>query len=118
MSSKPTFDLPGSGGGTFTSVSLPSVGCETVRDFIFVLPSGDRYSVRWSDIGDPTSFSTPDTDAARAAQAGLQTFPSQHGFVTGLAGNDFYAYIFQERAIWKASYVAGDVVFTFDTLRS
>ena len=35
--------------------------------------------------------------------------------LTGIAGNDFYAYIFQERAVTKATYVGGDVVFSFDT---
>ena len=111
---KPSYDLPGAGAGTFTSIGIPAVGCATVRDFVFILPTDDRYSVRWGAIGDPTSFPTPDTDAARTAQAGLQTFPNRFGFVTGVAGNDFFAYIFQERAIWKATYVSGDIVFTFD----
>lgn len=110
---KPTYDIPS--GSAFTSVSVPSVGCSTVRDFVMVMPTADRYSVRWSAIGDATSFPSPGSDAARAVQAGSQTFPSHFGYVTAIAGNDFYAYIFQERAISKATYVGGDVVFSFDT---
>ncbi len=111
---KPSYDLPGGGAGTFASISIPSVGCATVRDFVFILPTGDRYSVRWSAINDPTDWPTADTDDARAKQSGIQTFPNRYGYVTGVAGNDFFAYIFQERAIWKASYVSGDTVFSFD----
>jgi hypothetical protein len=107
-----SYDAPS--GGAFTSVAEAAVGCATIRDFVFIMPISDRYSVRWCDIGDPTTWSTPGTDAARAAQAGSQTFPNKFGAVTGIAGNDFFGYIFQERAIWKASYVGGDVVFTFD----
>lgn len=110
---KITYDTP-PGSGAFNSVSVPSVGCATVRDFIFLMPTSDRFSVRWGAIGDPTSFPTPGTAAARTVQAGEQVFPSRFGLTTGVSGNDFYAYIFQERAVWKASYVGGDVVFTFD----
>ena len=111
---KPTYDTPG-GSGAITSVSLPAVGCTTVRDFVMIMPTSDRYSVRWCNLGDPTTWATPGTDAARTAQAGSQTFPSKFGYVTGVAGNDFYAYVFQERAIWKAVYQGGDVVFSFDS---
>ena len=109
---KPTYDTPA--GSAFTSVSVPSVGCATVRDFVMVMPTADRYSVRWCAIGDATSWPTPNTAAARAVQSGQQVFPNHFGYVTGIAGNDFYAYVFQERAVWKATYVGGDVVFSFD----
>jgi hypothetical protein len=113
--SKFSYDLPGSGGGTFASVSVPAVGCATVRDHVFVLPTSNRYAVRWSAIGDPTDFPTPDTNDARTKQAGLQALPNHFGVVTGVVGNDFFAYIFQERAITKASYLGGDEVYSFDT---
>jgi len=112
--SKFSYDLPGSGGGTFASAGPASVGCATVRDHVFVLPSANRYSVRWSAIGDPTDWPVADTNDARTKQSGLQVFPNQHGVVTGVAGNDFFAYIFQERAVWKANYVGGDVVYSFN----
>jgi len=111
---KITYTTP-AGSAALNSVSIPSVGCATVRDFVMLMPTSNRYSVRWSGIGDPTSFPTPGTSAARTVQAGEQVFPSKFGLVTGIAGNDFFAYVFQERAISKASYVAGDIVFSFDT---
>ncbi len=109
---KQTYTTPS--GGAFTTAGEAARGCATVRDFVFILINSDRFAVRWNNIGDITTWATPGTDAARAAQAGKQTFPNHFGEVTGVVGNDFYAYIFQERAISKASYVGGDVVFTFD----
>ncbi len=99
----------------YTPNTVTGMYCTKFRDFVVVgAPSTDRYSIRWSAIGDPTSWPTPNTEAARIVQAGSQTFPSEHGWVTGLAGNDFYMYIFQERAISKGTYVGGDVVISFD----
>lgn len=113
---KPTYDTPpGSAAFNTVGTGLRSVGCATVRDFVFIMPTSDRYSVRWCAIGDPTDWPIPGTDDARTKQAGTQVFPNRFGYVTGVAGNDFYAYVFQERAIWKAGYVGGDVVFTFDS---
>ena len=57
----------------------------------------------------------PGTDDARTKQAGQQTFPTEFGVVTGIAGNDFYMYVFQTSGITKGTYVGGDVVFSFDT---
>lgn len=78
-------------------------------------PPFQRFSVRWCAIGDLDDWPTPDTADARAKQAGQETLPAEFGWVTAIAGNDFYGYIFQERAITKATYVGGDVVFSFDT---
>ncbi len=93
--------------------------CTFARDFVFIggleNDQGDRYSVRWNAIGDVTDWPTPATDDARSKQSGVQSFSSEHGWVTGLAGNDFYVYVFQERAITKGTYVGGDVVWSFDT---
>lgn len=110
---KPTYDTPSP--GAFTSVAEAAWCCDVVGQFVVIAPNSDRYSVRWCDIGDPTTWSTPGTDAARAAQAGSQEFPNRFGEVTGIAGNDFFGYVFQERAITKMVYVGGDVVFAFDT---
>lgn len=89
--------------------------CATVRDFIVVggLDS-DSYAIRWSAIGDPTDWPVPNTDDARSKQSGQQVFPTKWGVVTGIAGNDFYMYVFQVNAITKGTYVGGDQVFTFD----
>lgn len=112
--------------GPYTPVftlNRPVLCCATVRDFVVVggTPGstagvGDpRVAVRWCAIGDPTDWPTPATDEARAKQSGEQVFPTKYGFVTAIAGNDFFAYVFQEKAITKMTYVGGDVVFTFDT---
>ena len=101
--------------GTFASTSPDGYLCGYVRDFVVIAQSADPYTIQWSALGDPTSWPTPGSDAARTAQAGEQTFPSDFGIVTGIAGNDFFGYVFQERAVTKMGYVGGDVVFTFDT---
>ena len=102
---------------SYTVGTTPTGLClATVRDFVVVggLPA-DRYSIQWCAIGDPTSWPTPATDAARAVQAGKQSFPTRFGWVTGIAGNDFYMYVFQTDGITKGTYVGGDVVWAFDT---
>ena len=107
---KPSF------GGYVTSATTPDgVVCGYARDFAVMSLASDEYTIQWSDIGDSTSWSTPGSDAARAAQAGQQTLNLKHGFITGIAGNDFFMYVFQQRAITKAVYVGGDVVWSFDT---
>jgi len=107
---------PSPTGGIYTVVAEAALACATFRDFIVIGGlTSDRYAVRWNAIGDPTDWPTPGTDDARAKQAGLQSFPTRFGWVTGIAGNDFYMYVFQERAISKGTYVGGDVVVSFDT---
>lgn len=91
------------------------VVCGTIRDFLVLSLLSDEFSIQWSAINDASSWPTPNTDAARAVQSGKQTLNPHFGFVTGIAGNDFYGYIFQQRGITKAVYVGGDVVFSFDT---
>ena len=90
--------------------------CGRINAFVMVGSlSSNPYAVRWCAIGDATDWPTPATDDARAKQAGQEVLSADFGYVTGIAGNDFYGYIFQERAITKATYVGGDVVFAFDT---
>ncbi len=99
-----------------TDTSIYGTCCTTARDFIILGGlDTDRYAVRWSAIGDPTDWPTPATDDARSKQSGTQSFPTRFGWVTGVSGNDFYFYVFQEDAITKATYVGGDVVWSFDT---
>ena len=102
---------------TFTVGATPQGLCiATVRDFVVVGGLvNDRYSIQWCAIGDPTDWPTPATDDARSKQAGKQTFPTEFGWVTGLAGNDFYMYVFQTDGITKGTYVGGDTVWSFDT---
>jgi hypothetical protein len=107
---------PSPSGGSYTvPITEDALCCDTVRDFVVIGGlSSDRYAIRWSAIGDVTDWPVPATDDARSKQAGTQTFPSEYGWVTAIAGNDFFAYVFQERAITKMQYVGGDVVFSFD----
>ena len=114
---KPTGPTDSPTGGDFTvPITEDALCCATVRDFIVIGGlSSDRFSVRWSAIGDPTDWPIPNTDDARSKQSGQQAFPTEFGWVTGIAGNDFYMYVFQQRAISKGTYVGGDTVFSFDT---
>lgn len=115
---KPTgpTDSPTGGNYTVPANAPAALCCATVRDFIVLGGlSGDRFSVRWSAIGDPTDWPVPGTDDARSKQSGQQDLPTKFGWVLGVSGNDFYGYIFQQRAITKMTYVGGDTVFSFDT---
>lgn len=104
---------PGTG---FTGTTPLGWTCATVRDFVVVGSlTTDRYAIQWCAIGDPTDWPTPNTDDARSKQSGRQEFTNKFGVITGIVGNDFYGYVFQERAITKMTYVGGDVVFSFDT---
>lgn len=76
---------------------------------------GEPFTVQWSAIGNPVDWPTPGTSDARTKQSGQETLSAEYGKVTGIAGNDFYGYIFQQNAITKITYVGGDVVFSFDT---
>ena len=102
--------------GDFTATTPNAFTCATVRDFVVVGGlSTDLYAVQWCAIGDPTDWPTPATDDARAKQSGKQSFPNRFGYVTAIAGNDFYGYVFQERAVTKMTYVGSETVFAFDT---
>lgn len=101
-------------GTTFTSGAEQAWCCASVGQFIVIAPDSNRFSVRWSAIGDATDWPTLDSADARTKQSSNQLFPSKFGTVTGIAGTDFNAYVFQERAIWSMTYQGGDVVFSFD----
>ena len=114
---KPTnpSDSP-TGSAYIVPITSGALCCATVRDFVVLGGlSADRYGIWWSAIGDPTSWPTPASDAARAVQSGTQSFPTKHGWVTAVTSNDFYMYVFQTKAITKGTYVGGDVVWSFDT---
>ena len=100
--------------GDFTSVAEAAWCCASVGQFMVIAPNDNRFRIRWSAIGDATDWTTVDSSDARTKQSSDQFFPAQFGTVTGIAGTDFNAYVFQERASWSMSYQGGDVVFSFD----
>jgi len=116
----PPSEPPAGGGYTVLPTTDTSIyGLCIAQAVDFVILGGldtDRYSIRWSALGDPTDWPTPATDDARAKQAGSQTFPTRFGYVTGIAGDDLSVIIFQEGAVHRATYVGGDVVFNFQTI--
>lgn len=100
----------------FSDTSIPDgVVCGSIGKFILISLASDEFTVRWCAIDDPTSWPTPNTDAARAVQAGQETLNPAYGIVTGISGDDFFGYIFQQKAITKFTYVGGDIVFAIDT---
>jgi hypothetical protein len=74
--------------------------------------------VWWSEQFVPTSWPTPGTSQALAAQSDYQDLVGDGGWimglVTGLQGADFA--VVQERALWRAVYVGGAVIFQFDQI--
>lgn len=104
------------GSYSHTSPNPDGVVCGTVGQFMLLSQAADEYTIQWCNIGDPTTWDTPGTDAARANQAGEQTLNPKFGVVTGITGDEFAGYVFQERAITKMTYVGGDVVFRFETI--
>ena len=117
-------DPPSSGpsGGGYsvlptTDTAIYGLCIAQARDFVVLGGlNADRYSIRWSAVGDETDWPTPATDDARSKQSGQQSFPTRFGYVTAIAGDDFTMIIFQEGAIHRATYVGGDVVWSFDTI--
>lgn len=104
------------------SASAPTARYVAVaRDFVVVANTTDgTYGARpqrvwWSAIGDATSWPTPGTTAAAQVQSDYQDLLGEggwnQGIVGGLAGADLG--IFQERRIWRGSYVGSPAIFSF-----
>ena len=100
-----------------TDTAIYGLCIAQARDFVILGGlNADRYSIRWSALGDPTDWPIPATDDARTKQSGSQTFPTRFGYVTGIAGDDFSVIIFQEGAVHRATYVGGDIVWNFEAI--
>lgn len=83
--------------------------CATVRDFVMLakldtLPQ----RVRWCAFDDATDWTV-----AAATQADYQDLVGDGGPITGIVGGE-YAVIFQERALFRATYIGPPFVFQFD----
>lgn len=74
--------------------------------------------VHWSALEDPTSFPTPGSAAAAAVQSDFQDLVGDGGWVQGVVGGLGTAdgVVFQERAIWRMTYVGPPLVFQFDAV--
>lgn len=73
----------------------------------------DTQGVRWSAIGDPTSFPTLATSAAKEVQSDYRNLAGEGGWIQALTGGVANAdgLVFQERALFGADYVGPPVVF-------
>lgn len=85
-----------------------------VRDFVVVANTWDASDLykpkraRWCGIGDPESWSI-----SAATQADLQDLEGDGGQIQGIVGGE-YGIIFQERSIWRMTYVGSPIIFQFD----
>lgn len=107
------------GGTTFADLSATAPKARhiaVVRDFVMV---GNTYDgsdgnvpnrVRWSALNDSTDWTV-----SAVTQADYQDLQGNGGWVQSIVGGE-RAYIFQERAIWLATYVGSPVVFHFDQI--
>ena len=68
-------------------------------------------AIHWSAIADPFNWPTLGSDAAVAVQSDRQVLEGDGGAVQAVATGSEVGAIFQERAIWRADYRGGDVVF-------
>lgn len=118
--------------GTDTAFSNLSSGAPkaryaaVVRDFLmlgntFDGSNGNRpQRVWWSALGDGTNWPTPGTVAATQVQSDYQDLLGEGGWVQGLVpglANADVA-IFQERLIWRGSYVGSPDIFSFSRVDS
>lgn len=73
------------------------------------------WRVWWSAYNDPTSWPTPGTSAAAAAQSDFNDIVGQGGWIQGMVGNlgTADAAVFFEHAVWRVVYSGPPTVFTF-----
>ncbi len=71
----------------------------------------DETAIHWPAVGNPFFWPTPKTEAAVAVQSDRQPLEGDGGAVQRVVSGSEVACIFQERAIWRADYRGGDVVF-------
>ena len=114
-----SYNLNYGNGSTWTDLPEDGIVCGRINRFAMIgnIGSGSpgNLRVRWCAINDATSWPTPNTDAARAVQAGEQVLDGEFGEVTAISDGDFFGYVFQTKAITKFTYVGGDIVFQVDT---
>ncbi|HEX6979408.1 MAG TPA: hypothetical protein VF342_08920 [Alphaproteobacteria bacterium] len=93
-----------------------------VRDFVVVANTYDAVDgnqpqrVWWSAIDDPTGWPAPGTSAAATVQSDYQDLAGDGGWNQGIVGalNTADGVAFQERGIWRMTYVGAPLIFQFD----
>lgn len=87
-----------------------------IRDFVVVgnisATAVSPQMVRWCAINNPTSW-TPDA----ATMADFQDLPGDGGWIQKIVGGE-YGTIFQERAIFRMTFVGAPLVFQFDKVQT
>lgn len=85
-----------------------------VRDFVVLgnINDGAAYPsrVRWSGINNSTSWTVSAT-----TQADYQDLQGEGGWIQKIIGGE-YGTIFQERAIWRMTYIGSPEIFQFDLI--
>jgi hypothetical protein len=89
----------------------------SIRDFVVMgnISSGASYSpqmVRWCAINNAASWTADPTTLAD-----FQDLPGDSGWVQKIVGGE-YGTIFQERAIWRMTFVGSPLVFQFDRIHT
>ncbi len=84
-----------------------------VRDFVVTANTNDSdgalpYRVRWSALGNEASWTV-----SSVTQADYQNLDGPGGFCQKVVGGE-YGIIFQEKAIWRMTYVGSPAIFQFD----
>ncbi|MCX8500919.1 MAG: hypothetical protein ORO03_04415, partial [Alphaproteobacteria bacterium] len=71
--------------------------------------------IQWSGIDDPTDWPPPGSDQAIAKQSDFQELVGSGGEIQGIVGNlgSADAAIFQERAIFRMTFVGPPAIFSF-----
>ena len=91
----------------------------TLRDFVVIANTNDGLDgnrpsrVRWSPIGVPAGDVTNGWAVNPVTQCDYQDLDGIYGAIRQIVGGE-YGVIFQERAIWRMSYVGSPLVFQFD----
>lgn len=105
------------GSGNFADIAAAPIGnvLGAIGQFVFVgdIPAAAPYRVQWCAIGDPTSWPTPLTQAAIAAQSSYEDLTQDFGAVQFIGGGPQMGVILQRLGITRAAYQGGDTVFSF-----
>lgn len=107
--------------GTLTNVTAAPAAHDVavVGQFLVgvgVIGSPAAPRVQWSSIGNPDDWPTPGSSTAIARQAGEQDLSWQYGIPMAITGGDEFGVIFQHGAVYRMTYVGGNVVFQFDRI--